>query len=619
MADWFEQTGAELGIDPQWAAGGFTGGNPPPYLSTPGVRIGDAQPVAQAGGSQLPQPPPQSAAPEAGQWAPTNQGFLDWATAKKVGEQQGSFIKIPPAQLPALLQRYTQETGNQANFQGGPSGDRVDFGQGTQDALTSSGQIWNNESTGAGGPGGSRPAPSAGGGGPYAMSSGGGTPGYGPGGGGAPTGPMPTAPGVKDLDAPAPFTSTAPQLGTFQGPAAAAAPGQVSYQNATAPGPLTAQQVGAPERLSYTPGATPTAFAGSRQGAPATLSYQNLATPANYAHQDFTATTAADMEADPGYQFRLKAGQEALENSAAARGMVRGGNQAKALIDYSSGTASQEFANVDARRRATNTSNNAGQLGAYQTNAQTGLSYNQNANSNAFNFGNANLSNAERANSDNYGRASSEAQQGFANANTVQQQNNAGAMNAAAGNNAAQLGTTQANNQANLAFGAQNFNAGFQVNQANNAGQANATTTNNAANQAAQAQLYGQASNTYNTNAAAQNQTYQQQLGTYTTNTGNALAYNQNTNTANLNAYTAQSNNALGFGNLALGYQNSGNQFQLGQMSNGIQQGTLDLNRQGQAYDQDYRTFDQNYRVNTVDPWNRDYQLAQLGQPTRPD
>jgi hypothetical protein len=103
-------------------------------------------------------------APQAGQWAPTNQGFLDWAT-KNFGADANSFVKIDPAQFQQILARYTQETGNQANYIGGPSGDQVDFGQGTQDALTSSGQIWNNESTGAGGPGGSRPGATTGGGG----------------------------------------------------------------------------------------------------------------------------------------------------------------------------------------------------------------------------------------------------------------------------------------------------------------------------------------------------------------------------------------------------------------------------------------------------------------------
>ena len=60
----------------------------------------------------------------------------------------------------------------------------------------------------------------------------------------------------------------------------------------------------------------------------------------------FTMPTAADMAADPGYQFRLQQGQEALERSGAARGVTRTGGTLKDIVDYGQRAASQEYGNV---------------------------------------------------------------------------------------------------------------------------------------------------------------------------------------------------------------------------------------------------------------------------------
>jgi hypothetical protein len=51
------------------------------------------------------------------------------------------------------------------------------------------------------------------------------------------------------------------------------------------------------------------------------------------------------FQADPGYQFRLQQGNEALNNSMAARGGLLSGNALKAAMDYNSGQASQEYGN----------------------------------------------------------------------------------------------------------------------------------------------------------------------------------------------------------------------------------------------------------------------------------
>jgi len=61
--------------------------------------------------------------------------------------------------------------------------------------------------------------------------------------------------------------------------------------------------------------------------------------------------TAADLEFDPGYQFRMEEGQKALERSAAARGTLLGGGTLKALSRYSQGVASDEYSKAFERAR----------------------------------------------------------------------------------------------------------------------------------------------------------------------------------------------------------------------------------------------------------------------------
>ena len=56
--------------------------------------------------------------------------------------------------------------------------------------------------------------------------------------------------------------------------------------------------------------------------------------------------TAANLANDPGYQFRMQQGNQAIERSAAARGGLLSGAAAKALTRYSQGVASDEFNNA---------------------------------------------------------------------------------------------------------------------------------------------------------------------------------------------------------------------------------------------------------------------------------
>lgn len=60
----------------------------------------------------------------------------------------------------------------------------------------------------------------------------------------------------------------------------------------------------------------------------------------------FTPPTSATEQNDPGYQFRLQQGQQALENSASAKGGLLSGNTAVAEQQYGQDYASNEYSNV---------------------------------------------------------------------------------------------------------------------------------------------------------------------------------------------------------------------------------------------------------------------------------
>lgn len=62
--------------------------------------------------------------------------------------------------------------------------------------------------------------------------------------------------------------------------------------------------------------------------------------------QQFSSPTTVDEQNDPGYQFRLQQGQQALERSAAARGGLLTGGTAKAEQAYGQDYASNEYGNV---------------------------------------------------------------------------------------------------------------------------------------------------------------------------------------------------------------------------------------------------------------------------------
>ncbi len=67
----------------------------------------------------------------------------------------------------------------------------------------------------------------------------------------------------------------------------------------------------------------------------------------------FRAPTAEDAQNSPGYQFRLGQGEGALQNSAAARGVLRTGGTLKDILQYGQDYASAEYQNVFNRALST--------------------------------------------------------------------------------------------------------------------------------------------------------------------------------------------------------------------------------------------------------------------------
>lgn len=70
------------------------------------------------------------------------------------------------------------------------------------------------------------------------------------------------------------------------------------------------------------------------------------------ANPDFSRPiTQSDIQMDPGFDFRMKEGQKAIERSAAASGALRTGGTLKALTQYAQGVASDEYSRAFERFR----------------------------------------------------------------------------------------------------------------------------------------------------------------------------------------------------------------------------------------------------------------------------
>lgn len=458
----------------------------------------------------------QSQAPQAGQFANNQQGFLDWATAKYGADPtrgQGFVNAQAGGGLQNLLKEYGTATGNTANFKGGPSGDRVDFGQGDQDALTSGGQIW-NPNGGSGGGGGQS---GAGGGAQGGYGGGGG--GYG--GGGAVS--LPGAPQYQGLKAPDPFTYQKSTLGQFAGAGDVPDAPNLTYRNVDTPDPLRATQ--------------------------------------------YSGLTADQLKADPSYNFRRQSELDAVQGSAASKGVLRTGNTAKALQDRAADVASTEYAAADQRARSTVQQNNAADLAFSGQNFDQSLAATNANNQNAYNFGNVNFRNALDSQGQRYGQAANTyginqgaQNQDFTQALAAHAQNANTGLAYGSQNQNAELANYQA--QVNAALGLGNLNLGFQ--NSNN----NFALGNRGYDLQGQNQNFNQGLATYDRNYQSTvtdpwNQNLQlAQLGNYGSPNGQANANAQSdllTGQGNANAAgqvgsaNAWRNGATGLANLAQG------------------------------------------------------------------
>lgn len=109
--------------------------------------------------------------------------------------------------------------------------------------------------------------------------------------------------------------------------------------------PWLAEQPGGPTPRGQQPYPTTGPLSPAPIDAPAVTPAPAYNAPV-YQQERFTGPTAADMAADPGYQFRLKQGTGAIEASAAARGTLRSGQTMRDLASYGQDLASQEYGNV---------------------------------------------------------------------------------------------------------------------------------------------------------------------------------------------------------------------------------------------------------------------------------
>lgn len=176
-------------------------------------------------------------------------------------------------------------------------------------------------------------------------------------------------PGYVAPAAPAPSPTPAPGGGGGGtgggGGGGSASTGTADFPTFTAPDFTPAQPLPAPPAFDYAPWTPPS---------------------------NFTAPTLAEAQAQPGYQFGLQQGQDALQNAAAARGTLRGGGTLKDLFNYTNAAAEQNYGNVFNQNLTTYGTNLAKDYNAYTTNlgaAQDAYKTNWGVTKDVYTLGNA--------------------------------------------------------------------------------------------------------------------------------------------------------------------------------------------------------------------------------------
>jgi hypothetical protein len=115
-------------------------------------------------------------------------------------------------------------------------------------------------------------------------------------------------------------------------------------------------------------------------GGPAGLSYLP-----NAPTLDFKAPTVEDALKDPGYQFVVGQGENALNNWAASKGTLNDSETGKSFIRFGQGAAGQQYDSVFNRQLNTAEANFQPRFSAWQTTAQAGQHQNDANFSNAWN------------------------------------------------------------------------------------------------------------------------------------------------------------------------------------------------------------------------------------------
>jgi len=132
-------------------------------------------------------------------------------------------------------------------------------------------------------------------------------------------------------------------------------------------------------------------------GSTATSMLNSAYQPGGSLSSTFTAPTAAQAAATPGYQFALQQGQQAVARQQAAGGQYNSGATGKALANYTEGLAStnyQQAYNNSLNAYQTNYSNNLNSLTA---GANIGLQGTAQYNAAASNYGNQTSANTMNA------------------------------------------------------------------------------------------------------------------------------------------------------------------------------------------------------------------------------
>ncbi len=90
--------------------------------------------------------------------------------------------------------------------------------------------------------------------------------------------------------------------------------------------------------------------------------------PPAFSYADFKAPTLEEAQNQPGYQFALDQGRKALENSAAARGVLRTGGTLKDLFSWGDKFGEQNYGNVFNQDLTGYQTNRANAADNYRTN-----------------------------------------------------------------------------------------------------------------------------------------------------------------------------------------------------------------------------------------------------------